>query len=65
MWLPTKCTDTFGSLSVFTNHAAQRVAPAFLAADAHLGREQGDHHVHVARVERQRIAHRELLDLGQ
>ena len=29
-----------------------------VAADAHVGSEQRDHHVHVARVERQRVAHR-------
>ena len=44
---------------------AQRVAAVFLATDAHVGDEERHHHVHVARVERERVAHRELLDLGQ
>ena len=43
----------------------QRVAAALLAPDPHVGGEQRDHHVHVARVERERVAVRELLDLGQ
>ena len=44
---------------------AQRDTSVLLAPDPHVGREQRHHHVHVAGVERERVAHRELTDLGE
>ena len=44
---------------------AQRFAPERVAPDLHIRHEQRRHRVHVARVDAQRVAHRELLDLGQ
>ena len=44
---------------------AQRGAPALLASDPDVGREERHQHVHVTRIERERVAHGQLPDLGQ
>ena len=65
MWFPTKCTDIFGSLSVVTNHARSAARPDASRPTRTSGVNSDDHHVHVAEVERQRVAHGQLPDLGQ